>query len=207
MVFAPFMPTACWMAPEMPEGQVQLRRHGLPGAADLPLERQPAGVADRPRGRDLGAERLGELLGERELLLLLDPAADGHDALGLGQVHRLLRLAERRFGLLSDGRGVEGQRQRGDTGAGAGAPRARRRPGNAPACTVTRHGASPSGVTSAAIFPWKTRRVKAGRPRGVGEPDDVGDQRALEPGGQLRHEVARLVGVRRRARRPAPARR
>ena len=43
------------------EREVQLRRDGLPGAADLPLHRQPAGVADRPRRRELGAERVGEL--------------------------------------------------------------------------------------------------------------------------------------------------
>ena len=47
------------------ERDVQLRRHRLARAADLALHRQPAVVADRPRRRELGAERLGELLGDR----------------------------------------------------------------------------------------------------------------------------------------------
>src|SRR5262245_25983149 len=37
------------------ERDIELRRDGLPGAADLPLHREPAGVADRTRRRDLGA--------------------------------------------------------------------------------------------------------------------------------------------------------
>jgi hypothetical protein len=36
------------------------------------------------------------------VLLAFDAAADGDDALGLRQIHRLLRFAERRFRLLSD---------------------------------------------------------------------------------------------------------
>ena len=47
------------------ERDVELRRHGLAGAADLALHRQPAVVADRPRRGELGAQRLGQLLGDR----------------------------------------------------------------------------------------------------------------------------------------------
>ena len=39
------------------ERDVELRRHRLTRAADLPLHRQPAVVADRPRRGQLGAER------------------------------------------------------------------------------------------------------------------------------------------------------
>ena len=50
MVRAPFIPTRCWMAPEDAERQVQPGRHGLSRAADLPIHRQPARIADGPRG-------------------------------------------------------------------------------------------------------------------------------------------------------------
>ena len=100
------------------EREVQLRRDRLAGAADLPLHRQPAGVADRARRRELGAERLGELLRDGDVLLLLDAAADRDDALGLRQIDRLLRFLERRFRLLTD-------RRRVDVDARARAPAAR----------------------------------------------------------------------------------
>ena len=51
------------------ERDVQLRRHRLTRAANLALHRQPAVVADRPRRRELGAKRLGELLGDGQVLL------------------------------------------------------------------------------------------------------------------------------------------
>ena len=65
------------------ERDVELRRDRLARAADLALHRQPAGVADRPRRGELGAERLGELLRDRHVFLSLDAAADRDDALGL----------------------------------------------------------------------------------------------------------------------------
>src|SRR5262249_49822110 len=58
------------------ERHVELRRDGLPGAADLSIHRQPAGVADRTRRRDLGAHRLGEPLRELGVRLSLVPPAD-----------------------------------------------------------------------------------------------------------------------------------
>src|SRR5262245_1004791 len=83
------------------EREIKLGRDGLPRAADLTLHRQPAGVAYRARCRDLGADRAGELLGHVDVRLLLDPAADGHDPLGLREIDGLLRLLERRLGLLA----------------------------------------------------------------------------------------------------------
>src|SRR3954468_21816255 len=84
------------------ERDVELGRHGLPRAADLAIHRQPAGVADRTRGRDLGAHRLRELLRELQVLLPLDAAPNRDDAFGLREIDRLLRFLERRFGLLAD---------------------------------------------------------------------------------------------------------
>ncbi|OLD20931.1 MAG: hypothetical protein AUJ01_03255 [Acidobacteria bacterium 13_1_40CM_3_65_5] len=89
------------------ECDVQLRRDRLSRAADLTLHRQPPGVADRTRCGDLGAECLGQFLRDLDVGLLLDAAADRHDALGLREIHRLLRLLERRLGRLADRRRVD----------------------------------------------------------------------------------------------------
>ena len=70
MVFAPFMPTRCWMAPEMPTAMYSLGATVWPGTAHLPLHGQPAGVADRPRGGQFGAERVGQFLHQRDVVLL-----------------------------------------------------------------------------------------------------------------------------------------
>src|SRR5258706_2745232 len=88
------------------EREVQLPRDRLARAADLTLHRQPAGVADRTRRRDLGAERLGQLPGDVDVRLLLDAAAHRDDALGLRQIDRLLRLLKRRLPLLANRRRV-----------------------------------------------------------------------------------------------------
>ena len=61
------------------DGEIELGRDGLAGAADLALHGKPAVVADGARGGEFGAERLGELLDERDVLLLADAAADGDD--------------------------------------------------------------------------------------------------------------------------------
>ena len=67
-----------------PGRQVQLRRDGLAGLADLRRVRVPAGVDDRAGRGDGGvaAERLGQLLGELEALGLAEPAAAGHEDVG-----------------------------------------------------------------------------------------------------------------------------
>src|SRR5262245_36552811 len=85
------------------ERDVELGRHGLARAADLPLHRQPARIADRTRRGQLGAERLGQLLRHRQVLLPLDAAADRDNPLGLREIDRLLRFLKRRLRLLADG--------------------------------------------------------------------------------------------------------
>ena len=89
------------------ERDVELRRDSLTGAADLPVHRQPAGVADRPRRGELRAERLREILRDLEVFLPLDSAPDRDDPLGLRKVDRLLCFLERRLRLLPDGRHIE----------------------------------------------------------------------------------------------------
>jgi hypothetical protein len=43
----------------------------------LPLQREPAVIADRTRSRNLAAQRFGKLFGKCKILLLLDASADG----------------------------------------------------------------------------------------------------------------------------------
>src|SRR3954449_730867 len=54
--------------------EVQLRRDRLAGLADLRGVRVPAGVDHRAGCRDGAAERVGEVLGKREVLGLAEPA-------------------------------------------------------------------------------------------------------------------------------------
>ena len=62
---------------------VELRRDGLAGLADLRRVRVPARVDDRARRGDRAAERLGELLDEREALRPAEAAAAGDDHVGV----------------------------------------------------------------------------------------------------------------------------
>ena len=129
------------------------------------------------------------------MFLALDAAADRDDARRLREIDRLLRLAERRLGLLADGRPGFDELERRDVGAAA-SPRTRR-----------------IGAEGAELHGDEVRR----RP----ERHHVGDQLglehrplerppaslgvtptqsvtsgAIETGSDARHEVARLVGVR-----------
>src|SRR5713226_7922562 len=83
-----------------PEREIKLWRHGLPGAADLPLHREPAFIADRPRRSDLSTERFCERLRLRDIFRCFDAAADGHDQWSLRQIDGRLRFLEKlqRFG-------------------------------------------------------------------------------------------------------------
>src|SRR5205085_9909921 len=81
------------------EREVELRRYSLTGGANLPVNREPARVADGARGRDVAAQGFGQFLRERDVLLTLDAATDGDYHVGLRQINRLLQLLERRFRL------------------------------------------------------------------------------------------------------------
>src|SRR5829696_5963911 len=67
--------------------EVQLRRDGLARLPDLRRVGVPAGVDHRARRGDGAAERLGELLAELEALRLAEPAAAGHEEVGVLDVH------------------------------------------------------------------------------------------------------------------------
>src|SRR5579859_6258034 len=88
------------------QSEIKFGRDCLPGAADLAVHGQPAGVADWPRGRQLATESIGKLFGEINILLLFNSAADGDDDLRLAEVHRLLGFLEplMRFG--ANGAGI-----------------------------------------------------------------------------------------------------
>ena len=147
------------------ERDIQLGRDGLARAANLALHRQPAVVADRPRRGELGAKRLGELLGDRDVLLRLDAAAHRDDALGLRQIDGLLGFLERRFGLLAQLRLVDVHR-RGGHAAGA-MPFFAASARNAPIWIVTKCGAGPCGATSAVSLPWNIGRANVGAAAGL----------------------------------------
>src|SRR5262245_43716391 len=68
------------------EGNIELWRNGLPRAPNLAIHRQPAGIADRTRGGNLGTHRLRELLDELQMFLALDATAHGNDSLGLREI-------------------------------------------------------------------------------------------------------------------------
>ena len=183
------------MAPEMPSGHVELRRHGLARAADLPLHRQPPGVADRPRGRQLGAERRGQLLAPARCSpgpLMPRPTATMRSACDRSTA--CLASWNGGFRLLPDGRAstvtasARHRRRRVALDDRVGAERA----------DLEGHEvrAWPSAHACATSLPWNIGRAKAGPAALRLERRAVGDERAPDPRGQLRHEVARLVGVR-----------
>src|SRR4029079_3592418 len=87
-----------------PAGNVELRRDGLARLADLGRVRVPARVDDRARRGERAAERLREVLDQREVLRTAETAAAGDDDVG---------VLDRRAGLLL-GRLLEQRRPGGE---------------------------------------------------------------------------------------------
>src|SRR5581483_4455423 len=175
------------------ESQVELRRNRLARRPDLAVHRQPAGVADRPRGRDLSAQGFRKLLGQLNVLLLLDAAADRHDDLRLRKIHRLLGFLEGRLRTRTDGAVRDLQvdcLDRRSSGTRLRFVAAER------ACLK---GGKPGRITGEA----DVRRKLALKHLPLEEqlvavltiPGAVTDQCAPECGGELRGEIAHLVGV------------
>ena len=81
--------------PRDPDRQIQLRRNRLPRAPHLPLHRQPARIADRPRRRQLRSQRRRQLLHQLQILLLPNPSSHAHNHCCRRKIHRLRRLTER----------------------------------------------------------------------------------------------------------------
>ena len=67
-------------------GQIDLRLHGLAGRADLARFLQPLGIDHRARATHRRAQRLGQFLGDRDIVLLLDAAADRDQHAVLGDI-------------------------------------------------------------------------------------------------------------------------
>src|SRR5260370_40281213 len=84
------------------DGQVKFWRNRLAGAADLAVHGQPAGIAYGTRRGNLAAQRVGQRLGQLDVLLLLDAAAHGDNNLGLGKIDGLFGFLERLFRLIAD---------------------------------------------------------------------------------------------------------
>ena len=61
------------------DGEIELWRDSLAGAADLALDGQPAVVADGARCSDFGTECRGQILNDRKIVCFLDAAAHGDD--------------------------------------------------------------------------------------------------------------------------------
>jgi len=131
---------------------VDLRRNRLARAADLTIHRQPAGVADGPGSGKLGAESLGQRFDDRDVFLLLDPAADGDDDVGGGQIDGACCFPERGLGHLPRRRG------RWRECFYLGEPSAR----HAPAWIEIKCGPSPTRRTSALNLPWNIWRTNTG---------------------------------------------
>ena len=92
-------------------GTASARRSGpsfRPGAPSAASRRRRSDATRRSRRR---AHRRA-VCASGDVRLLLDAAADRHDALGLREIDRLLRLLKRRLGLLADRRRVDGDAQR-----------------------------------------------------------------------------------------------
>src|ERR1035438_5779478 len=83
--------------------EIQLRCNRLSRRSNLAIHRQPAGIANRPRGRDLAAQRVGQLLGKFDVLLLFDTTADSNNNRRLGKVNCLFGFFERGLGLIAHG--------------------------------------------------------------------------------------------------------
>ena len=131
-------------------------------------------------------------LGQRDVLLALDAAADRDDPLRLRQVDRLPRLLERRFGLLSNARpidvGLDDAHRRGTTGCLVGAK-----------CTDLEAHQVRCLTLRDDVGCQLALKHRAGERAAAGVFADagaVGDQRSIEACGQRRREIPGLVRVR-----------
>src|SRR5262245_18419133 len=89
------------------EREIQFRRNGLAGTANLALHGEPAFVANRTRGRELRAHGPGQCFGLSYVFRDLDAAADGNDERRLGEVDGGFRFLEKFERLGADIAGIQ----------------------------------------------------------------------------------------------------
>ena len=174
--------------------QVKLGRHGLARAANLAVHRQPACVADGPRSREFATDRIGELFGEFNIFLFLYPPANRDDDLRLRQVNCLLGFLEPIFRLGANrGRidaGIYGFKRSG-RGAVFNLIAAKRA-----VLQGNEVGRLASKTDVGSEFPLKHLPHKEQLLALFLIADHIRNQTTAERRGQLRREVAHLVGVR-----------
>ena len=184
------------MAPEMPTRDVELRRDGLAGAADLPLHGQPArrrrSAATR-RARRRARRRAACASARCSCALMPRPTATMRSA------------CDRSTACRASWNGASGC-CRIATASIATRERAHGRGGRSPRATASARNAP---IWNDDEVRRRSQRHDVGgqlalehRPRERGAPPSrlmrvhVGDERAIEPRRKRRREVARLVGVR-----------
>ena len=168
--------------------------------------RQPASTAAR-EAPDRGADDLGELLEDHEVLRALEAAAARHDDLGLGQ------LRQTRGGLLPALDQLH--RLRRASSPSAARPAATRPPAAPPDGTrwagAWRATASCSRSPSRAACPRRPAASPTSLPSSIASAVESADETRAEPRGQARHQLALPRGHRREDRAAAtpwpPARR
>ena len=177
-----------------PAGNVELRRDGLAGLADLGRVRVPARVDDRARRGDRAAERLRQFLHQSKILRAAEATAAGDDDVGVLDRRAallLVRLLEHRR-LRREV--LELDRELGDLGLARVAVDGLERAG-----TDQRE----PGLALPADL--DVDRVAEGRPRPderavpLLEVDEVPVQAGVEPGGEAGRDIGRRARTRRRA--------
>ena len=178
-----------------PERDVQLRRHGLPGTADLALHGQPAGVADGTRGRQLGAERLRPAARPRAMCscaLMPRPTATIRSA-----CDRSTACLASWNGASAFCRTPPASMPTAAAAIGAAALALLSGVGPERADLHRRRDAAPAHRHHVGDeLPWNIGRANARPSVRSARPTTVGHQRTIQPRRQRGREVAGLVGVR-----------
>ena len=174
------------------DSHIQLRRHGLARAADLPLHGEPAIVADGPRTGQFGAQGVGKFLDHRDVLGFLDASAYGDDDFRRAQIDRARRLAKEFERISADASGIELGRGLFDDGRSGfeliGTERAR----------LDRREVERVAFEAYVRVDLALEKLPHGDQRTVVDamPDYVADQDAVQCSGEFGGEVAHLaIGV------------
>src|SRR2546429_1407332 len=176
------------------QGQIEFRRDGLAGAADLALHGEPAFVANGTRCGDFTTQRFRERYGLWNILGRLDAAADGNYERRLRQVHggfRFLEEIERLGANLRRaqryGHGIYGRFSRGMRSKQISTKRSRLKRGE------PRRSSGKRDIRRGFALEHLTHENELATL--VAVTNAVADHALAEHGCELRREVAHLVGV------------